>query len=558
MLAVFATSFAAWLILCSFQKYLSLRSAFRSLGCPNAGMIWLRPVNTFSFVLGPWFPLQYQIGSYFAKFTPYTRSGSTCVGSVTLWGSIPTLWLSDAQAIKAVATESTIFRKDIEAYEVVNIYGKNLVSTEGADWKRHRRVANPAFDEASNAFVWQETVRVVNEWFAELDTKYGSDSSIIMNAVDDLVQVTLLVIASAGFGRRASWQEDSSTDPPLGHKVTFRTAVSTAVSHLFTRALTPQWMYTLSARVHIPFIGPLVAETKASFDALRLHMLDLISLSRAWVVGGKLSNMDAGLLRNLVAANMTQPDDIHSKKLTDDELLSNIFNFLLAGHETSSHVLSFAIALLALYPDVQQKIYEETLGIWPEGRPTTVSPSSYKECMPHLRYTLATSQETLRLFAVAPRLCKIVQADTNLPAHRFTTGPGGGIEHITPFSVSVPKGAIVVIDIIGLHLNPMYWGRDAEDFRPERFIDTETYRWPRDAFFAFSGGSRSCIGQRFALTEIVCVLASLVRSYEISVPAHLAAKPFEEQKRRLLRWKPILTLTPTDCVVRLRPRAPVT
>jgi hypothetical protein len=54
-------------------------------------------------------------------------------------------------------------------------------------------------------------------------------------------------------------------------------------------------------------------------------MVELVSLSRAWVVGGKTSKMDAGLLRNLVEANMTQDDDVHHKKLTDDELLSNIF-----------------------------------------------------------------------------------------------------------------------------------------------------------------------------------------------------------------------------------------
>ncbi|KAJ7118625.1 cytochrome P450 [Mycena crocata] len=553
ILYLLAAVFTAWLTARAIDKYLALRSAslvFR--GCPNAGIVWVHPFRSFALLTASWFPLPHQIGYYFGQFGIYARYGSTCIASVTLAGAIPTLWLADAQAIKAVATDATSFQKDVEAYEALNIYGPNMVGTEGADWKRHRRVANPAFNEASNAFVWMETVRVINEWFAEMDGKANAESSVTIDAVEDLVQVTLLVIASAGFGRRASWQEDSSTKPPPGHQVAFRAAVSTALEHLFVKALTPAWLIALSERVKLPFIGPLLTNTNASFEALRLHMVDLVSLSRAWVVGGKVSNMDAGLLRNLVEANMTQADDVHHKKLTDEELLSNIFTFLLAGHETSAHSLSFAVALLALYPDVQRKIYEETLRIWPDGSPTNASPSSYKEYMPKLQYTLAAFQETIRLFTPVARLCKIVHADSTLTAHRFSSGPTGAIENITPFAVPVTAGSMVIIDVLALHMNQIYWGRDVEDFKPERFVDTETYRWPRDAFFGFSGGPRSCIGQRFALTESVCALASLVRRYEIVVPEHIAAKPFEEQKRLLLRWKPGVTITPTDCVVQLR------
>ncbi|KAF7360202.1 Cytochrome P450 [Mycena venus] len=283
-------------------------------------------------------------------------------------------------------------------------------------------------------------------------------------------------------------------------------------------------------------------------------MLDLVSLSRAWVVGGKTSNMDAGLLRNLVEANMTQEDDTNHEKLTD-ELLSNTFAFLMAGHETSAHSLSFAVAFLALYPEVQQKIYEEATRIWPDGCPTTASVSSYKEHMPKLEYTLATFQETIRMFPAAPRLTKIVHMDTTLTVHRFTTQGTGEIEAITPFTVPVRAGSLILLDTMAVHMNPIYWGHDAEEFNPERFLDTETYRWPRDAFFAFSSGPRSCIGQRFALTESVCTLTSLVRRYEISVPEHLTGKPFEEQKRILLKWRPRTTPTPLNCMVRLRRRA---
>jgi hypothetical protein len=115
--------------------------------------------------------------------------------------------------------------------------------------------------------------------------------------------------------------------PPPGHTMGFRAAVMSAIDHLLTKALAPEWIYALSARVELPFIGPALTETRKSFEAVKLHMMDLISLSRAWVVGGKVSNMDAALLRTLVDANMMQAeDDVHnSKKLSDAELESNIF-----------------------------------------------------------------------------------------------------------------------------------------------------------------------------------------------------------------------------------------
>ncbi|KAJ7820996.1 cytochrome P450 [Mycena olivaceomarginata] len=558
MFNLLLAAFAVWLTKVIVEKTLSFRSATREIsGAPYAGLLWIHPFRSLALVSGRWFPILSQIGSYYSGFTPYVKHGSTAIGSVLLSGSMPTLWLADAEGIKTVAEETTVFQKDIEAYETVNIYGESLVGSEGAEWRRHRRVAKPAFNEACNAFVWMETVRIVNEWFAALDAVRANQNKklITLNALKDLVQVTLLVISSVGFGRRASWQQNTSTVPPPGQLMAFGPAVFAAVDHLFPKALTPKWLSALSERVYIPVIGRIVRDTNHAYEALKLHMVELVSLSRAWVVEGKVSNMDAGLLRNLVEANMATQEDEGAapapyKSLTDDELFSNTFGMKRVLTRWRSRV-----AYLALYPDVQQKIYDEAFMLWPDGAPKTASTSSYRESMPRLSYTLATFHETIRLFPPVVRISKIVHADTTIKAHRFTTTCNGDIGHVQDISLPVRTGSMVLIDIRGLHMNPMYWGPDAESFKPERFIDTESYKWPRDAFLAFSAGPRGCIGQRFAQTESVCVLASLVRTYEISVPERLRAKPFEEQKRSLLGWVPGVTMTPTNCVVGLKRRS---
>ncbi|KAK0203616.1 cytochrome P450 [Desarmillaria ectypa] len=538
--------------------------------CPGAATLWINPFRTLAIVSGPFFPTQGRVGHYYAKFSVFAKFGTTCLSSVVFWDAIPTFWISDADAIRIVSADRKTFTKDVEAYETLNIYGRNMVGTEGAVWKRHRAVAKPAFNEANNAFVWSESMRIATEWFADIDNRMsGTARECTVDLLKDLTQFTLLVISTAGFGRRVSWSEDAAAVPPPGHKIAFRPAVTSAVSHLIPKVLIPDFIYAFFDWLYLPLISPALKETRESFEALKFHMLDVISLARAWVASGKAADMDAALLRNLVEANMFEEVDFNYKRLTDDELLSNTMvdisfphqycrtllpttpqTFLLAGHETTAHTICFAMVLLALYPDVQRRVYDEVSRFWPEG----AAGPRYKESVAALECTNSVFLETLRLFPPIARLGKLVQANSIIPARRFQKSPEGKPYNVEQFPVAIEKGSLVIIDIFGLHMNPIHWGEDVEEFKPERFIDTESYRWPRDAFFAFAGGPRSCIGQRFAMTEGLCLIANIVRNYEILVPHDLRDKGVEEQRRILLEWSPGITILPVGARALFRRR----
>ena len=92
---------------------------------------------------------------------------------------------------------------------------------------------------------------------------------------------------------------------------------------MMTKVLIPDWILDLSNKVYVPLISPHLTETRESFDSLRMHMLDVVGLARDWIAGGKATSMDAGLLRNLVEANMSNEEG--KRHLSDDELLSDIF-----------------------------------------------------------------------------------------------------------------------------------------------------------------------------------------------------------------------------------------
>lgn len=554
-----------WTLQLLLQKWITAKRVANGLSsCPPGGALTLlNPFRTLSLVLGPFYPFQGQIAHFWARFSLYKKYGSSCLISTTFWDAMPTYWLADADAVKAVCSDRFTYTKDVEAYETLNIYGPNMIGLEGSEWKRHRAIAKTAFNEANNAFVWRETLRIVHEWFSEIDKAAAPTDPITdVDLLRDLTRAALLVIAAAGFGRRSAWTGESNSTPPPGHRVHLSPAITNACDQLIPRILTPRpiWNAVVERGVYIPILGPFLLKARDAFDDLQAHMMEVVSLARDRFGLGRQKEVEeaqgAALLRNLVAANMSfeKGDEDGHRSFTDEELFSNMFVFFLAGHETTAHTLCFVFVYLALHPEYQQRVFEESLKIYPNGVPTVVPSNAYKDQVPQLEFTSAVFHETLRLCPPVVRLGKLAQKDTVLKTRRFSTSPDGRISDIEEVSVPIQKGGMCVLDILGMHMNPIHWGDDVDEFKPERFVDTDTYKWPRDAFLAFSGGPRSCIGQRFAITEGLCIIASIVRRYEILLPTDVLGLSVKKQEEILARWNSGVTIIPTNARVRFRRR----
>ncbi|KAF8730610.1 hypothetical protein AX14_005373 [Amanita brunnescens Koide BX004] len=561
---------AVWFLITVPRKLVSVRNAMRDLGdVPGKAIIWLHPFGTAALLAAPWFPRPGTVGYYSGRFSLFKKYGSTCLSSVLFWSSTPVYFVADADAFRSLNNERRLFEKVIDAYEPLNVYGKNIVSTTGSEWKKHRAVAKNAFNEANNAYVWSETCRIVNQWFST----FRSKSEAPVECLRVFKQIAFLVIASAGFGAKMDYNDTLNLNdtPVIDNEFTtpgstkpiyvFGSSLTTASHRFHVRAVTPSFIYPIAKYIRIPFISTVLEETTISFESLKLHMEDIISHSRDALFrdhaknltdASKNNDVGSALLTTLVQSNMNE--ESRSNLLTDDEIISDTFVFLLAGHETTANTLSFALCLLALYPEVQANAYAEVCCLWPEAPPSLDVPPVYKDCMPRLEYVTAAFHETLRLFSSVPRLAKVVLSDTVIKTRRFTMKADGTLDKVEVVNTPIKAGSAVILDIHGLHHNPIHWGEDVDKFMPERFIDTETYKWPRDAFAGFSQGQRSCIGQRFAVTEAACVLANLIRRYEILLPTYLESKPRVEQEKELLEWTPSVTILPTNTRVRLRKR----
>ncbi|KDQ58619.1 hypothetical protein JAAARDRAFT_176655 [Jaapia argillacea MUCL 33604] len=501
----------------SLQVYLEFRRGVNAIGNHNGYRTFTSPTS----VLGNMISARPGISAgkmhqFIRKHFDADYFGWDVYSFVAAW---PTLrfgyYLADPAVIKEVTGSRARFPKPVKQYKVLSFFGGNIVASEGEEWKKYRKVAAPSFSERNNRLVWDETVRIMVDMF---DNVWHNEKEVVVNhCLDITLPIALFVIGVAGFGRRISWADDSKLPP--GHKMTYKDALHIVSTDVFLRVITPKFLFNWFKTSGGGGFGAKLRGVMTAFEELELYMVEMIEARR----GAEKKEERHDLFSSLLDASDASDGEA---KLTDRDLLGNIFIFLLAGHETTAHTLCFTFALLALYQDEQEKLYQHINSIIPDGRIPT-----YEE-MNSLTYSMAVFYETLRMYPPVSGVPKYSAEDTVL-----TVSNAAGEKKTIP----VPQGTELVINTPALHYNPRYW-EDPHSYKPSRFLGD----WPRDAFMPFSAGARACIGRRFFETEGIAILTMLVSKYKIEVKEEpeFAGETFEERKTRLLAAKPGLTLTP--------------
>ncbi|KAH9962276.1 cytochrome P450 [Lactifluus volemus] len=420
--------------------------------------------------------------------------------------------------IKEVTTSRARFPKNLQLYGVVAVFGPNIVVSEGDKWKRYRKIVAPPFSEKNNKLVWDETVNIMLDLFSNV---WGDKSEVIVDHFLDITLPTaLFVIGIAGFGRQVSWTSDLVIPP--GHQMTFKDAIHILSSNLIMKILLPDWAQGATAhtrKVHL------------AFTELKQYMLEMANDRRNGDTKEERYDLFSGLL------DASQEELESGPAISDQELMGNMFIFIIAGHETSAHALCFAFALLALYPDEQERLYQHIKGVL-----SSLNRMPTYEDMSRFTHSLAVLYETLRLFPPATDIPKMATEDTTLMASNRDG---------TKTSIPVPAGTTVTLHVPGIHYNPRYW-KDPHQFKPERFLRD----WPKDAFLPFNQGARACLGRRFAEIEGIAVITMLVSRYKIEVKEEpeFAGETFEERYARITAFKEGLTLAPSRVPLVLRRR----
>ncbi|KAG5648538.1 hypothetical protein DXG03_003149 [Asterophora parasitica] len=199
--------------------------------------------------------------------------------------------------------------------------------------------------------VWDATVKIMESLFEDV---WGGQQAITTDhCVDVTLPIALFVIGAAGFGRSISWKDDDSI--PAGHQMTFKGALHVVTTDIFLKLIVPERALGLTKRLR---------NVRLAFNELEQYMEEMIHERQNSVK--KEARHD--LFSSLLDANDV---DSGAAKLTISELIGNIFIFLVAGHETTAHTLSFTFALLALYTDEQEILYQHIQGLSASGKPPT-------------------------------------------------------------------------------------------------------------------------------------------------------------------------------------------
>lgn len=183
-----------------------------------------------------------------------------------------------------------------------------------------------------------------------------------------------------------------------------------------------------------------------------------------------------------VAASVTQ-----RVKLTPQEIKSDVFIFLVAGHESTATELQWTLFELAKNQSVQNRLRKQITEILGDSEPTYFMVTKLK-CLYHAVY------ESLRLHPPITMIPKVNTQEIELDGY------------------IIPKNTSIVLSMNSIQRDPVYW-ENPDEFRPERFEDLKKVN--PNAFVAFSSGYRKCIGMNFALMESVTILAMLLTNFSV-------------------------------------------
>ena len=376
-------------------------------------------------------------------------------------GWIHVYFLNSPELIESVlVTNQQNFRKDRVIQNSRWFLGQGLLTSEGGEWLRQRRLSQPAFHRERLALY----ARIINACAEEMLDSWKDGEN--RDVHQEMMQLTLRVVAKVLF----------SVDVKNESKEV-AAALNLLMKHSSgARILLPPWVRYLP----LPFL----IRVRRAVRQLDEVVYRIIRERR------RSENDNGDLLSMLMSAR-----DEDGSRMTDRQLRDEVMTFLLAGHETTALSLSWAWFLLSENPEAENKLHHELARVLDGKNPSF-------EDLPRLCYTEAVVKESVRLYPPAWSLARTAAEDFEI---------GGYL---------VPAGSNVVMSQWIMHRDPRFFP-SPEQFDPGRWFEEHTQRLPRFAYFPFGGGPRYCVGASFAMMEATLLLAAIAQRFRLRmVPGH--------------------------------------
>ncbi|KZV62140.1 cytochrome P450 [Peniophora sp. CONT] len=393
--------------------------------------------------------------------------------------------------------------------------GNGLLTVEGERHKHQRRVMSPAFGiphirELTSIFI-SKSLQLRDIWASKLQEKQlevnpDDPSAGKIEVLSWLNKMTLDVIGLAGFNHNFNALSPNEDAHELNQ------ALRTLLSNDAPSVLDILHLLVPATRILKSKRDIAMKHARATLDRVGKQFLDErksavlaaaeSKVERRDIVGKDLLSV---LIRNNMASDIPEEDC-----MTDDEVLAQVPTFLLAGHETTSTAVTWSLFALAQNQVAQDQLREEARACHDQEEPSM-------ETLDALPYLDCVVRETMRLFSPIASTLRVAMKDDVIPAAKEWVDNKGARRS----GVRVCKGDFVFLPFLALSRSEAIWGDDAHEWKPERWSKgipaaaSVPGIWGNS--FAFSGGSRACIGYRFSVIEMKAIIYTLIRAFRFSM-----------------------------------------
>jgi cytochrome P450 len=337
------------------------------------------------------------------------------------------------------------------------LIGNGLLTAEGEDWRRQRKIVAPTFAPGAVA-----AMAPLMDDAARREVESWPDHAGRLDFAAAATRTTMAIIADALFG----------SDPRLTQLTAARQIDTLMLAAGQARLMTMLGLENLDP-------SPIMRRARAARTWLRGTLADMV---RERGPGGGGDDFFGGLIRAL--NSQFSPDE--AAELAVD----NAITFFVAGHETTANALAWTAYCLAAQPELQDRARAEALAA------LQLPPAERIAALPLLQQVF---EESLRLYPPAPRFDREAQADDVLT------------------SVEIARGDLVSVWPWVIHRHRALW-RDPDSFDHTRFAPEAKARLHRFQYLPFGGGPRVCVGMRFATVEALLILARWLEARRLSLP----------------------------------------
>nr|AHF22080.1 CYP704A87 [Artemisia annua] len=368
-----------------------------------------------------------------------------------------------------------------------DLFGNGIFAVDGAKWRHQRKLASFEFS-TKNLRDFSTVIFKSNSTVLAKKISFLAAAEKSMNLQDLLLKSTLDSIFKVGFG--FDLDTLSGSDEASNR---FMKAFDDSNELVYWRFADLLWRVKRYLNIGRE------AALKENIKIIDKFVYEIIRNKREQLKNRNLYRNKEDILSRFITESDNDPEN-----MSDEYLRDILLNFLIAGKDTTANTLTWFFYMLCKHPLIQEKVAEDVKVATEADSNTPLDAFGFKlteVAIDKMHYLHATLSETMRLYPAVPLNRKSVEKDDVLP-DGFIIKKGDGLGYM-PY----PMGRMTYI-----------WGEDAEDFRPERWLNDGVFR-PESPFkfTAFQAGPRICLGKEFAYRQMKILAAFLVYFFKFKL-----------------------------------------